>query len=78
MNSYFITDDVITQSGREGFEVVYGNPYTACGFSQYAALTLRECKAFVALRIAEGETVYRVRLARRHGEHSVKVLKMSK
>jgi len=67
-NCYWIVDDVIGESGREGFEVMHGNADTAEGYSQSAHKTL---KAAIA-SIPKGEPVYRVRLARRNGAHSVK------
>jgi hypothetical protein len=70
---YFIVDDVLsTGSGREGFAVMYGNPQTAIGSLQKEAYTLRECMEFVS-RATDSKTSFaRVRLARRHGMHSVR------
>lgn len=70
MSHYFIVDDVISESGCEGFCLMHGDPHEARGFIQHESRTLRECLA----RVPAGETVYRVRLARRHGTHTVKLI----
>lgn len=71
---YFIVDDVIDSAGHEGFIVMEGDPWGASGFDCYSARTLRECLAYLLPHITRGERVYRVRLARRHGQHKVSVL----
>ena len=64
MKAYFIVDDVISERGVEGYEVMYGDPYEATGFKQSQHSLMREALA----SIPHGETVYRVFLARRHGK----------
>lgn len=68
---YFIVDDVITESGREGFEVLHGDPQTAIGFTMFKAFTLRECVSYIERKTVDAESYARVKLARRHGEHAV-------
>lgn len=74
MSNYFILDDVINERGTEGFCVMFGDPWEARGFDQFTAKTMRECLAYLLPHITRGERVYRVKLARRHGEHKVSVL----
>lgn len=73
---YFIVDDVLSgESGKEGFVVMYGNPETAIGVTLAEFKLLREAKAYTALHIENSlfrnTKVYRVKLARRHGSHTV-------
>lgn len=70
--AYFIVDDYCDAFNREGFEVMFGDPSTAIGTAQGQFRTLRAAKASIATHVLPGETVYRVFLARRHGEHKVK------
>jgi hypothetical protein len=68
---YWIVDDVLTNSSREGYQVYFGCPFTAFGVLQSEHLLRRE-----ALRaVPANEEVYRVRLARRHHKHSVRLLR---
>lgn len=71
MNAYYIVDDVINETGKEGFVVMHGDPHTAVGVEQFSSPLFREAKAYVARAMAPGEEVYRVLLARRHKEHQV-------
>lgn len=70
IEAYFIVDDAVGHNGALGFELLYGNPYTAVGTVQGQSMTV---KALVAL-VPAGEPVYRVFLARRHNEHKVKII----
>lgn len=67
---YFVVDDVIDEAGREGFELMHGDAQTATGYSVHRGHTLSECIA----RVPAGDPVYRVKLARRHGEFSCKLI----
>lgn len=69
-DTYFIVDDVMQNRNREGFGVMFGNPYTAIGTFQAEFVTLRDARAYAEKR-ARGEPIYRVFLARRHGKHKV-------
>ncbi len=72
---YFVIDDVINESGREGFEVMYGHPGTAIGVSEAKFRTLREARAYVLKHdVLSGRDACRVFLARRHGAHKVVAL----
>lgn len=73
-DSYFVIDDVIGHRGREGYVVLYGNPHTACGTRCGEFLRLREACQYLRAHMDPGEQAYRVRLARRHGTHSVRPL----
>lgn len=75
MNAYFIVDDMMYSRNREGFGVMYGDPYTAIGTLREEFTTLREAKNYVERVKAEGEVYYRVFLARRHGMHKVKPIR---
>ena len=70
-NVYFIFDDVIGEDGTEGFHVLFGDPYVPAGTRQFAARTMGECLQWLRPHLTVDEPVYRVRLARRHGAHSV-------
>ena len=71
---YWIVDDVLTNSSREGYQVYFGCPFTAIGVLQSEHLLRRE-----ALHaIPASEEVYRVTLARRHHNHSVTLLRPGK
>ena len=69
-DAYWIVDDVLDGQTKEGFQVYYGCPFRAVGTKQgeYAQLGL------ALAGIPENEAAYRVKLARRHGEHSVALL----
>lgn len=75
MEAYFIVDDWCENLGCVGFVVHYGNPYTAIGTRQSECRLYHDATAYVAAHTTADETAYRVRLARRHGEHSVKPIK---
>lgn len=71
---YWIVDDVLTNSSKEGYQVYFGCPFTAIGVLQSEHLLRRE-----ALHtIPANEEVYRVMLARRHHNHSVTLLRPGK
>ena len=70
--AYYVVDDVLTNSSKEGFVVMYGDPMQAVGTNQFEAKTLRECKAYLRRHTTPNEPVYRVRVARRHGKFSCK------
>jgi hypothetical protein len=72
---YFIVDDVINERGAEGFEVMFGNPYTAIGTSCEKFRLMREALAYVEKHLTSGEVAYRVKLARRHGSHKITIIK---
>jgi hypothetical protein len=67
---YWVVDDCIDASGHEGYELLRGNPYSTVGVRIHAARRLHT----VLAKVPHGEKVYRVRLARRHGTHSVKLI----
>lgn len=68
---YWIVDDTLDNRPREGFQVYFGCAFTAIGLKQSEHLRLS-----AALQsIPASEPVLRVRLARRHAEHSVQVLR---
>lgn len=73
---YFIIDDCIDQHGTEGYVVMFGDPYTAVGVERGKFKLFRQAVNEAARHIVKGENVYRVRLARRHGEHKVTILAM--
>lgn len=69
---YWIVDDTLDGQTKEGFQVFYGCPFRAIGTKQgeYAQLGL------ALASVPAIETVYRVKLARRHGEHSVALIRI--
>lgn len=74
-NAYFVIDDALWHSSREGFVVMLGDPDAAIGTCRGEFLTLKDAERF--LKDHEGaETYYRVFLARRHGEHKVKFVRI--
>ncbi len=73
-DAYFIVDDVMQNRNREGFGVMLGNPYTAIGTFQAEFVTLAEAETFI--KNENGESYYRVFLARRHGSHKVKFVRI--
>lgn len=66
VEAYFVVDDYIDELNGEGFEVLYGNPYTAVGYKQGAYKTLREAISHIR-RYSGDHRYYRVFLSRRHG-----------
>jgi hypothetical protein len=66
-DAYWIVDDALDGRAREGFQVFYGCPFRAIGTRQGEHLQL----GLALASVPEAEPVYRVRLARRHGKHSV-------
>lgn len=70
IEAHYIIDDVITERGREGFVLMWGNPYTGIGLERAKSITLKGLEAM----IPEGETIYRVKLARRYADHMVTIL----
>jgi len=70
-DAYWIVDDVLDGQTKEGFQVYYGCPFRAVGTKQgeYDQLGL------AIAGIPENEPAYRVKLARRHGEHSVALIR---
>ena len=70
-DAYWIVDDVLDGQTKEGFQVYYGCPFRAVGTKQgeYAQLGM------ALVGIPENEAAYRVKLARRHGEHSVTLIR---
>lgn len=70
-DAYWIVDDVLDGQTKEGFQLFYGCPFRAVGTRQGEFLQL--CLALAA--VSDGEPVYRVKLARRHGVHSVKLIR---
>lgn len=68
---YWIVDDTLDGQTKEGFQVFYGCPFRAIGTKQGQFLQLGLALASVPAT----EAVYRVRLARRHGEHSVALIR---
>ncbi|CAN7631656.1 hypothetical protein [Massilia sp. LjRoot122] len=70
---FWIVDDVLDGQAKEGFQVFYGCPFRAIGTKQgeFALLGL------ALASVPEIEAVYRVKLARRHGEHSVALIRTS-
>lgn len=71
-DAYWVVDDVLDGQTKEGFQVYYGCPFRAVGTKQgeYSQLGL------ALASIHESEATYRVKLARRHGEHSVTLIRM--
>lgn len=78
MDAYFIVDDWCDSLNREGFAVFYGDPFTATGTLAREFRRLGEAVAYVSKHTdtthPPHERGYRVRLARRHGSHSVTVI----
>ena len=74
MNAYFIIDDWCDDLHREGFVLMHGNPSDAIGTTQGEFRFLYEAIDKAARSMVEREPLYRVKLARRHGTHSVRVL----
>jgi hypothetical protein len=54
---------------------MFGNPHTAIGTFQAEFLTLNEAKEYVRSKAGDNENFYRVFLARRHGAHTVKLIR---
>jgi hypothetical protein len=73
-NAYFVVDDVLQNSGREGFAVLIGDPETAIGTGQGEFATLKAAENFI--KSEKAESYYRVFLARRHGTHKVKFVRI--
>lgn len=73
-NAYYVIDDVLSNSAREGFVVMLGDPELAIGTQQGEFKTLREAESFLTGENAE--SYYRVFLVRRHGSHSVKFVRI--
>jgi hypothetical protein len=69
-DAYFIVDDALDGHSKEGYQVFYGCPHRAIGAKQGEFLQLGDARR----SINSGEPVYRVKLARRHGEHSVTLM----
>ena len=67
IEAYFIIDDALDEKRGEGFLVYFGCPHQAIGVKHGEYRQLAEAKR----SIPAGEAVYRVKLARRHGKHSV-------
>jgi hypothetical protein len=70
-DAYWIVDDVLDGQTKEGFQLFYGCPFRAVGTKQGEFLQL----GLALAAVSEGEPVYRVKLARRHGDHSVKLIR---
>lgn len=72
-DGFWIVDDVLDGQTKEGFQVFYGCPFRAIGTKQgeFALFGL------ALASVPEIEAVYRVKLARRHGEHSVALIRTS-
>lgn len=70
-DAYWIVDDVMDGQTKEGFQVYFGCPFRAIGAKQgeYGQLGL------ALASVTATEAVYRVKLARRHGEHSVTLIR---
>lgn len=70
-DAYWIVDDVLDGQTKEGFQAYFGCPFRAIGSKQgeYAQLALALAGS------PAGEAVYRVKLARRHGQHSVTLIR---
>lgn len=72
VEAYWIVDDALQNAGgREGFAVFYGCPHMAVGVQKTEHVLLREALASISM----DEPVYRVKLARRHGKHTVTLLR---
>ena len=69
-SEYFIVDDAIDEAGREGFELLFGDPHTAVGFFVEKARRLWQLQLSVRKRDPALTKVARVFLARRHGERA--------
>lgn len=69
-DAFFIVDDVLERQSKEGYQVFYGCPHRAIGAKHGEFLQLGEARR----SICKDEPVYRVKLARRHGEHSVTLM----
>lgn len=70
--AYFVVDDCINERGTEGFVLMHGDPSTAIGTEVKRDMLLLSIKAYLKPKLKQGEVVYRVKLARRHGKHSFK------
>jgi len=70
-DAYWIVDDVLDGQTKEGFQLFYGCPFRAIGTKQGEFLQL----GLALAAVSDGEPVYRVKLARRHGDHSVKLIR---
>ncbi|QBX06469.1 hypothetical protein H1O16_gp056 [Burkholderia phage BcepSaruman] len=68
-NCFFIVDDVLTGSTREGFVVMHGDARTVVGVTHGEFMTLDAARRYIDGRTDEGH--YRVWLARRHGKQRV-------
>jgi hypothetical protein len=64
---YYIIDDCIDAKGTEGFVLMLGNPWTAIGADRGVARSIKELRC----KVPDDEALFRVRLARRHGKHTV-------
>lgn len=73
VNAYYVCDDsAFSVRGRGGvsYHVMYGNPWTAVGVAQDEFDTLAEAMEYMRHHTGDSP-MFRVKLERRHGEHSV-------
>lgn len=73
-NAYFVVDDALRIANGEGFVIMLGDPEDALGVMIAEFATLKEAEAF--LKRENAESYYRVFLARRHGSHKVKFVRI--
>lgn len=73
-NAYYVVDDVLSNSSREGFVVMLGDPDEAIGTQQGEFTTLKAAVRFI--KNEGSDSYYRVFLARRHGSHVVKFTRL--
>lgn len=69
IEAYWITTDVITDRGRLGYVLMWGNPYTAIGVERAKSVELYKLVDMVP----KDQVIYRVKLARIYGEMMVTV-----
>jgi len=77
VNAYYVCDDsAFSVRGRGGvsYHVMYGNPWTAVGAAQDEFDTLSEAVEYMRHHAGDSP-MFRVKLERRHGEHSAKEIK---
>lgn len=72
-DGYWIVDDALNDQPGEGFQVYFGCPFRAIGTKQGEHLQF----SLALASVPKTDAVYGVKLARRHGRHSVTLIRKS-
>lgn len=71
---YCIIDDFLMDLDREGFAVMDCDPHQVVGVVEKEFALLRDAVSFSEAQLNPGEPLFRVKLARRHGEHTATLM----